>query len=207
MICLNGMNSHGFVVCDNALSELKSSADGTPVYALYRLLLESRSLVEAVALVETLAPAVGLNWVMGDPGGVVMIERSAFALAVYGPSEPGRAAYHTNHTVLCTDWRRGLEPGSGRPAPSRSSHLRFAVLQDHLMAGGGDLTVAKAQEILSSREDPDYPVSRGGGTNAVDRQIGFTLASSVWELCAKGAPLWHLAAGPPHETAWRTFAF
>jgi len=203
MISLNGMNSHGLAVCDNALTDLRSSPTGVPVFALYRMLLECRSLSQAVGVVRDTAPAAGLNWVMGDPDGVAMIERSAGRMEHHGPPDSGRPACHTNHPIVCADWRAGAASAA---APSRSSHLRYAALQARLLASDADLDVALAKAILSSTDDPDYPVSRGGGRNCLDHHIGFTLASSVFEL-RPGEPLWHLAAGPPHRTAYKVFGF
>lgn len=207
MISLNGMNSHGFAVCDNTLVQLRTDPNGLPIYVLYRLLLESRSLDEAVALVEQTPHAVGLNWVMGDPDGVTMIERSAGQAVRYGPVDPDRPAYHTNHPLTCADWGAAFQPGSPeRPRPSRSTYLRLAALHQRLHAPGADLTIDGLKAVLASQDDPDYPVSRGGGANQEDQQIGFTLACNIFEL-RHGDPRWHLAAGPPHSHAFRVFRF
>jgi hypothetical protein len=206
MISLNGMNSHGLAVCDNALTDLKSSPNGVPVFALYRLLLECPDLARAIDLASGLAPAAGLNWVMGDPGGVAMIERSAGRLERYGPSDAARPIFHTNHPIVCADLREDLAGAGGRAAPSRSSHLRFAALQARLLPERVEIDVGYLKALLASRDDPDYPISRCGGRNEADRQIGFTLASSVFELHA-GRPLWRLAAGPPHQAEFLTFGF
>jgi len=205
MISLMGMNSHGFAVCDNTLSQLRTDPGGLPIYAIYRLLLESRSLAEARELVERTPHAVGLNWVMGAPDGVAMIERSAGRAVPYGPVG-GRPAYHTNHPLVCEDWAEAFGPGGG-PRPSRSSYLRFAALHQRLQGlSAAELDADVLRGVLASRDDPDYPVSRGGGVNQEDQQIGFTLACSVFEL-RRGDPRWTLASGPPHATAFRTFGF
>ena len=81
------------------------------------MLLESRNLGEAIALIERTPHAVGLNWVMGDGTGVTMIERSAGKAVRYGPANDGRPAYHTNHPLVCDDWSPGI---AGAP-PARSS--------------------------------------------------------------------------------------
>lgn len=198
MLSLNGMNSHGFAVCDNTVNQLRANPDGLPIYAIYRLLLEAKTLAEAVALVERTPPATGLNWVMGDPGGVVMIERSGFEMI----ASPGGAVpvYHTNHPVTCGDWAGGVQA-----RPSRSSYLRLASLHQRLHSAASDaLDVDDLKAVLSARDDPDYPVSRGGGHNVDDMAIGFTLASSVFEL-DRERPRWHLASGPGHCTQTRVF--
>jgi hypothetical protein len=207
MISLNGMNSHGFAICDNTLTQLRTDPDGLPIYVLYRLLLESRSLAEARRMVERTPHAVGLNWVMGDPDGVAMIERSAGEAVHYGPGPSDALAYHTNHPLICADWGNTFAAdGPQRPRPARSSYLRMAALHQRLHAMDEAPGIEDLKAVLASRDDPDYPVSRGGGANQEDQQIGFTLACNIFEL-RRGDPRWHLAAGPPHRTAFRTFGF
>jgi isopenicillin-N N-acyltransferase-like protein len=204
MISLMGMNSHGFAVCDNALTQLRTDpADGLPIFALYRQLLESRSLAEARGRVESTPHAVGLNWVMGDAAGVAMIERSGGTAAPFGPGEDGAPVWHTNHPLVCEDWAPAFLDDGQRPRPARSSYLRLAALHQRL-APGAEVTVETLKAALSSRDDPDYPVSRGGGRNLEDQQIGFTLASSVFEFAADGTR-WHLAAGPPHANPYHLY--
>lgn len=206
MISLMGMNSFGFAVCDNALNQLRPNTRGVPVFAIYRLLLDSKTLIQAQTLVQQLPHAVGLNWVMGDAGGVCMIERSGHQAVLHAPM--GRApAFHTNHPLTCTDWRDEYHPDTHpRPRPARSTYLRFAAVHQRLQTRAADeLGIADLRNILSSQDDPDYPVSRGGGDNE-DQQIGFTLACNLFEL-RRDAPRWHIAAGPPHRTAFKVVDF
>lgn len=200
MISLMGMNSHGFAVCDNALTQLCTDPrGGLPIFALYRQLLESRTLSEAHRRVEATPHAVGLNWVMGDAEGVEMIERSGGRAVRFGPGEGGGPVWHTNHPLVSTDWA-----ASGtRARPARSSYLRLAALHQRL-APEPEITVDMLKATLSSRDDADYPVSRGGGHNLDDQQIGFTLASSVFEFLPEGVR-WHLAAGPPHANPYHLY--
>lgn len=204
MLSLNGMNSHGFAVCDNTVNQLRPNPGGLPAYAIYRLLLEAKTLAQAVNLLERIPPATGLNWVMGDPGAVVMIERSGFA-AVASPGG-AKPVYHTNHPLTCSDWA-GVGAAGERPRPSRSSYLRFASLHQRLHDTESDaLRIEDLRAVLSARDDPDYPVSRDGGRNEDDLAIGFTLACSIFELDPV-RPRWHLASGPAHCTEMRVFEF
>lgn len=201
MISLNGMNSYGFAVCDNALVGLRADVAGVPIFAIYRLLLESRSLKEALAIVETLPHASGLNWVMGDPMAVVMVERSAGRAVKFGPDDPARVIYHTNHPLKNDDVARLLP----KVRPNRSTNLRFAALDQRLRGLEESLTVELIKSVLAGRDDPDYPVSRCGGSNENDENIGYTLASCIFELDA-ARPRLHIAAGPPHLCEFRTFS-
>lgn len=207
MISLNGMNSFGFAVCDNTLGQLRTDPAGLPIFAIYRLLLEARTLGEAQGIVQRLPHAVGLNWVMGDADCVCMIERSAHKSVRY-ESQSSAPAFHTNHPLQSADWRDDYQAGApARPRPARSSYLRLAAVHQRLQGrNAAALGIEDLREILASQDDADYPVSRGGGPNGEDQQIGFTLACNIWEL-RKGDPRWHIAAGPPHRTAFTTVSF
>lgn len=207
MISLNGMNSFGFAVCDNTLGQLRTNPNGVPIFAIYRLLLEAQTLIEAQALIQRLPHAVGLNWVLGDPGGVQMIERSAYETVPYAPQHQA-PAFHTNHPLICTDWRDLYRTDThDRPRPTRSTYLRLAAVHQRLQGRvSAELGIHDLKEILASQDDADYPVSRGGGANQEDQQIGFTLACNIFEL-RKGDPRWHIATGPPHRTAFTTVSF
>lgn len=199
MISLNGMNSHGVAICDNTLGQLKADPAGLPVYAIYRMLLESHSLAQACQYVVATPHAASLNWVMGDPDGVAMIERSGGKAEHYFRPSTKVPVFHTNHPLVNDEWT------DIDRMPSRSSYLRYASLHERLFSEGQNLTVDDLKAVLSSQDDPDYPVSRGGA-GLEDRHIGFTFASSVFELYEDN-PVWHLAAGPPHKEDFRTFSF
>lgn len=207
MISLMGMNSHGLAVCDNTLPQLSIDPAGVPVFALYRTLLERRSLTDAVALVTGTPHAVGLNWVMGDgmDEGVAMIERSARRAVRYGPNAPSAVAYHTNHPLVNDDWAEAYCNAAAQPRPHRSSYLRFAALHQR-MAAAADIDAGALKDALRSRDDAAFPVSRSGGQGLEDQAIGFTLASSIFEL-RPGDPSWHMAAGPPHERPYHIYRF
>lgn len=206
MISLMGMNSHGLAVCDNSLTQLRSDLRGLPIYALYRLILERRSCAEARELIERIPHAVGLNWVIGDAAGVDMLERSAAQSVRYSPAGQAPLAYHTNHPLACNDWQDAFSHVTP-PRPTRSTYLRLAALHQRLHGvEPGAISVQLLKETLASRDDQDYPVSRGGGCNVQDQHIGFTLACNIFEL-RRGELTWHLAPGPPHETEFRTFRF
>ncbi|HEX4195875.1 MAG TPA: C45 family peptidase [Caulobacteraceae bacterium] len=204
MISLNGMNSFGFAVCDNALTQLSADVAGVPIFAIYRSLLESKSLDEAVERLGRYPHASGLNWVMGDPAGVAMLECSTRQIARYGPSDPALPIYHTNHPLKSRDLALAHRESAGQRRPTRSTYLRFAALHERIGGLEDELSVEAIKAILASRDDPDYPVSRGGGRNEEDQQIGFTLACCIFELSAEH-PRLHIAAGPPHDHDFRIF--
>jgi hypothetical protein len=125
----------------------------------------------------------------------------------YTSDDPAKPIFHTNHPLRSSNLtpdRLGSWAQAFRARPSRSSYLRLAALQERLSGLRGTLTMDQIKTILSSRDDPDYPVSRGGGLSGDDIAIGFTLACCIFELSAERAKL-HIASGPPDRTAFRTF--
>lgn len=207
MISLNGMNGFGFAICDNTLVQLRTDSAGVPIFALYRLALECKTVAEARRLLSGLPHASGLNWVMGDPDEVCMLEASAGSIVPYTSDDPAKPIFHTNHPLRSTNLtpdRLSSWAQASRARPSRSSYLRLAALQERLGGLRGTLTMDQIKTILSSKDDPDYPVSRGGGLSGDDIAIGFTLACCIFELSAE-RPKLHIASGPPDRTAFRTF--
>jgi hypothetical protein len=200
MISLNGMNSRGLAVCDNALNGLRRDPDGLPVFAFYRLLLEAPDVCSALHIIERHPSASGINWVIGDPNQVAMIERSAGEAVVQqaGPGAP--PLFHTNQPLHNAE--RANEADLVRP--TRSSKERFLCLSQR-MGERTDLESDDLIQMLSAQDNIDYPVSRTG-VSSDDDEIGFTLASSVFELSPDG-PVWRLAPGPPHMTAFRAYTF
>lgn len=201
MISLIGMNSHGLAICDNSLGQLRPDPEGVPVYVLYRLLLECASLRAATALIRQTDHAACVNWVIGDRAGVAMIERSGKETEAYlTPSRP-QIACHTNHPLRCDDW--AIDPTSAEscPAAQRSSFLRMAAIERRMLGHqAGQIDATDLMATLSARDDPDYPVSRGGEESLSD--IGFTFASSIFEF-GEHDTVWHLAPGPGHKTAFQ----
>lgn len=207
MISLNGMNGFGFAICDNTLVQLRTDAAGVPIFALYRLALECKTVAEARRLFSELPHASGLNWVMGDPTEVCMLESSAGSIVPYTSDDAAKPIFHTNHPLRSTNLtpdRLQSWAQASRARPSRSSYLRLAALQERLSGLRGTLTMDEIKTILSSKDDPDYPVSRGGGLSEDDIAIGFTLACCIFELDAR-EPKFHIAPGPPDHTDFCTF--
>jgi len=207
MISLNGMNSFGFAICDNTLVQLRTDPAGVPIFALYRLALECRTVAQARRLFSELPHASGLNWVMGDPTEVAMLESSAGSIVPHTSNDPSKPIFHTNHPLRSTNLtpdRLQSWAQTSRARPSRSSYLRLATLQERLSGLRGTLSMDQIKTILSSKDDPDYPVSRGGGLSGDDIPIGFTLACCIFELDA-ARPQLHIASGPPDHTEFRTF--
>jgi hypothetical protein len=141
---------------------------------------------------------------MGDPKQVVMLERSAGCAVRYGPRDAAKPIYHTNHPLANPDLAPAFRKKPGSERAMRSTYLRFAALHEYLSSREEALTIDAIKAILASRDDLDYPVSRGGGRNDEDQAIGFTLACCIFELSAT-TPKLHIAAGPSHVSAFRTF--
>jgi isopenicillin-N N-acyltransferase-like protein len=211
-ISMNGLNSLGVAVGDNALPQLRPQKGGLPVFAIYRGILECRNFGEAREFLHRVPHASGLNWVLGDPKNVGMFEASSGKIVAYEPGGKSERLFHTNHPLVNDDYdpirmgiisRRAQAPDTPFP---RSSYLRWASLQMRLWDTRNPVTVEQVKAAFAACDDPEYPVCCGADSNPSDPQIGFSLVSCIWEL-EEGNPRVHIASGPAKDAPFRTFAF
>lgn len=194
-IGLTGMNSARLSMSCNSLTSLNSNSTGVPVTCVLRRFLEFGSFDEAVAFVRSVPHASGQNYVVAAPGVVRSFECSANKVVEFEPDPTHRRVCHTNHPLANDD------VGRGAPTPSASTHARMASINGRLGRPGAAPTLEDIKAALSARDDPSYPVSRKG--DVTDRLIGYTIGSCIYDLGE--TPRMHIAAGPPCETAWKTF--
>ena len=163
MISLNGMKSFGFAVCDNTLGQLRTSIRGDCQSS------RSTGCSSKAAHWRRRAPdgatphAVGLNWVMGDPDGGRMIERSGGASSRAARRRATRCFSHQSPADLHGLGRRHSPGAPHRPRPSRS--ILSAACRPASAAAGRAASDIGIEELKASspRGRSDYPVSRGGG--------------------------------------------
>lgn len=194
-IGLTGMNSARLSMSCNSLTSLNSNSTGVPVTCVLRRFLEHGSFDEAVTFVRTVPHASGQNYVVAAPGVVRSFECSANKVVEFEPDPAHRRVCHTNHPLANDD------VGPGAPTPSASTHARMASINARLGRPGVAASLEDIKAALSARDDPSYPVSRMGDVR--DRLIGYTIGSCIYDLGEK--PQLHIAAGPPCQTAWKTF--
>lgn len=195
-IGLTGMNSARLSMSCNSLTALNSNSTGVPVTCVLRRFLEFNSFDEGAAFVRGAPHASGQNYVVAAPGVVRSFECSANKVVEFQPDPSHRRVCHTNHPLANDD------VGRGAPTPSASTHARMASINGRLGRPGASPTLDDIKAALSARDDPAYPVSRKG--DVTDRLIGYTIGACIYDLSER--PQLHIAAGPPCETPWKTFA-
>jgi hypothetical protein len=198
LLGLTGLNSKGIGICCNTLSQLSHSRDGLPVAFVVRGVLESASLEDAAAFVQSIGHASGQNYAIGGPGRIVDFECSAGKVVPY-VSGSARLC-HTNHPlanddqparITSTQPVRAKEAGS-QPAALSNSEQRYTYLERALGADSQALTVEKMKTLLSTCEAP-INVARDSAGDSM------TLGSLVMEL---DLPALHYAPGPPAEEVY-----
>jgi hypothetical protein len=205
-----GLNNKSVGVCLNALtSQLERSPEGLGTLFVARGILSRTGLAEAVKFVQSVKHASGEAYMIGGPDEVVCLEASANAVRRFLLYPGATRVYHTNHPLVSGDlWLEGQ--GSGMAAsPFReafkkgraNSERRLEALGKSLGDPSKPVTVATAKSILSSHDDPEYPVCRHGKTG----QGNITTFSLIMDL--KPSPEFHVAPGPPCKTEFRTYTF
>jgi isopenicillin-N N-acyltransferase-like protein len=212
MICLNGLNSFGVGVVDNALTQLNCSPSGLPVFAIYRLILECSSAQEVATLLENIPHATGLNWVFGDPIGAHMYECSATQVVPVTLFGQSNRLFHTNHPLCNGDqsdfiaWENSGSKLNANYEDHRSTYLRQAALHNRLGDFSQDICLSGLLAALASKDDPNYPVSKHAIEALSSDQMGATIGSVVMEL-DPNSPKMHLAAGAGHIDPYVTIGF
>jgi hypothetical protein len=82
-----------------------------------------------------------------------------------------------------------------------NSEARLVALKRRLSDASKPVTLETAKSILSSHDDPEYPVCRHGRPGQGD----ITTFSLIMDL--KASPEFHVAPGPPCKTEFRTYRF
>ena len=200
MIGLCGMNNAGLAVVVNTLSELPSATDGLPVAFVSRGLLSHKSLADARRFLYEVNHAAGQNYILAGRLSVEDHECSAEGKNRFRPTQAvGEAVWHTNHSLAGGHVVHTQELAA--TGGSANSHARMDTMNARLGATGGAWDMATAISALCNRDHADYPISRRFEGGVSDH--GFTFASVIWELAP--ALRAHVAAGPPHDTAYQTF--
>ena len=185
-----GVNTANLGCTINILPTRKGDKSGLPMPYLVRGILERRSRQEALDFVKGVRSyAAPMNYIIGDPSGVTMIETAQDLLVTYDNYEGETFVAHTNHPLEDTS---KLEPGVVSKSPER------LVKTIELISGRvNEIDVGEVKQIFrtppilkSYQTDPTFP----------------TLLSVVIEL-APNHPKIHVAPGPPDIHNYSSFDF
>ena len=185
-----GVNTANLGCTINILPTRKGDNSGLPMPYLVRGILERRSRQEALDFVKAVGSyAAPMNYIIGDPSGVTMIETAQDLLVTYDKYEGETFVAHTNHPLEDTN---KLEPGIVSKSPER---LAKTI---ELMSGRvKEIGVSEVKQIFrtppilkSYQTDPTFP----------------TLLSVIIEL-APDNPKIYVAPGPPDIHNFSSFDF
>ncbi|MEM6581324.1 MAG: C45 family peptidase [Pseudomonadota bacterium] len=194
-IGLNGLNTASLGIACNSLLTLRAARTGLPVAFVMRRFLEHTDFDEACAFLRDAPHASGQNYLVSAPGCVRSFECAAGAVVEYQPTEDCSRVCHTNHPLVNQNTNSVVRAA----AAQASTHARMASIYARLGRTGVEVSLSAVKAALSAHDDPQCPVSRLGDYG--DALIGYTLASSIYEL--GDTPKLHIAAGPPCQTDWR----
>lgn len=205
-IGLCGLNSAGIGICCNTLMQLDYSRKGLPVAFVVRGVLRQRNFEDVERFLRSIEHASGQNYLVGAPGRIASFECSSSSVTEFTPYPDLDRTYHTNHALRNTDQRMVMERFPDKSSVERSGSpttaRRLATLETHLSSPDRSVGVQEIKTALSSREDPDGPISREARKAGEDTHIGFTFGSLIMELSTP--PVLHIAAGPPSVSPYKT---
>lgn len=198
-IGFNGMTTAPLGITCNSLSQLRSSSSGLPVAFLVRSVLARRTIDEAEMFLRSIAHASAQTYTLSAPGDVRCLECSAQRIERFEPDAAPTRVFHTNHPFVNHDW----DGESGAERVDANSAARLASVHRHLGRRSGTITVSQAKAALAAHDDRDNPVSCRRRPDDDAGTMNFTAGASVYEM--GDTPQLHLAAGPPCQTAFKTF--
>ena len=205
-----GLNNKSVGVCLNALtSQLQRSPTGLGTLFVARGILSHSRLDGAVKFVQDVKHASGEVYTIGGPDEVVCLEASANKVSRFVPYPGATRVYHTNHPLVSDDlWLEGKNFKTIAPQFREAfkkhrlnSETRLEALKKRLEDTSKPVTVETAKSILSSHDDPEYPVCRHGRPGQGD----ITTFGMIMVLTP--SPEFHVAPGPPCKTEFRTYTF
>lgn len=197
IICQDGM-SPNLGLCLNHIGQLDRSSTGLPVPFVARLLLEkSANIEQAESLLNQYTHASGMNYGLVDKHKVKTFEVSANHVEEFVPAPELKRIWHTNHPLVNQHFCRAIQTWDRLPdQDAGNTQTRMAYLDREVPVAEKPLTVARVQEILSSREAPissqeedDFPTVNG----------------LVMELSTE--PTLFFSPGPPSQHDFVAFRF
>ena len=204
VIGIVGLSNAPVGLINNNLSQMQTSRSGLPVNFVVRGVLAQNSYADAVAFLKKVPHASGHNYLLGGPETAQSFECSAHKVVEFRAEQFPGAVYHTNHPFVNDDQLPEYAGSGAKPDEKpTSTQARCAVLEKHLAALPSEIDVETVKSILSSREDPDWPVCVSH--KPWDPGASFTAGCLIMEMTTP--PVLHLAPGPPCETEFKTYTF
>lgn len=196
---LCGISVHGFALTCNALVDLPYDDQGLPVAFIVRSALDSPDMDSAVDFLKTVTHASGQCYTLADASRLISIEACANGVEVWprDTSDTG-ICLHTNHPLWFPSQDILCDPASP------TTFARLAALEKRFTPPlHKQPTAERIKDALSSKDDPDQPVSREiGRQDETDQLINYTFASIMFEMTERPTVL--MTVGPPSQSGCYT---
>ncbi len=203
LIALNGLNKQGIGVCVNTLMQLNACEDGLPVAFMIRGVLSKKKGKDALHFLKTTKHATGQNYILGVVDSVYDYEASANKVVRLYPDASG-IVYHTNHPLVNDDvkpWYKDYyQDYLAGKTQHNNSEVRIATLKKRA-SQSKEKNDTFLMATLRSKDDPKNVVCRPN----IPSKSFFTFGSTILTLSDK--PNLQITAGPPDESAYKTFVF
>ncbi|MCA1752683.1 MAG: C45 family autoproteolytic acyltransferase/hydrolase [Cryomorphaceae bacterium] len=198
-IGITGMSSAPVSINCNILMQLDYARKGLPVSFIVRGVLKQNSYEEARDFLHRIPHASAQNYLIGGEEQVGSFECSATAITEFRPFAEAPFTYHTNHPLtnesFSVRYYEILEEHGVSLEEAMTFCQRLPSFQQRFDSTTTDFGIAEIMEVLSSRDHE--------GVDVLSNSL--TYASVVYELSAN--PVFHIAPGKPHETAYEELVF
>ena len=197
ILCQDGMNRN-LAFCCNHIGQLARDRRGLPVTYVSRLLLEKSGNVEqGHELLREIPHASGMNYGLADKCETRTFEVSSDQVVEFTPAPNLKRVWHTNHPVANDNYCRDIALWDRLTDQEAAlTGARFDFIEREVRKADRPMSVARIQELLSSREVPvschtedDYP----------------TINSVIMEMGEN--PVLLFAPGPPSQCDYIPFRF
>ena len=210
LIGIYGMNNYSVGVCGNTMSAiLKKSINGLGALFVFRVILNQKSLNNAVDIIQKLPHASGVNYIIGDETSVVDYECSPNQVKQFLPYQGSTRVYHTNHPLENTDKDDeylallnyiNFYGDYGFENWRFDTKTRLDYLKHNLQENSSPITVEKIKKILCSHDVKDHPICRHDLPSGANTNMGIIMELSK-------PPKLHISFGAPCRTEFSLYEF
>jgi predicted choloylglycine hydrolase len=210
LIGIYGMNNYSVGVCLNSMSPiLKKNLNGLGALFISRLILNQKSLKNAVKIIQKLPHASGVNYLIGDGTSVADYECSPNQVKQFLPYQGSTRVYHTNHPIENTDFDDEYLTllnninyyGENGPERKREdTKTRLNSLKHNLQENSKSITVEMIKKILRSHDVKEYPICRHDLPSGAYTNMGFIMELSE-------SPKLNISFGTPCKTDFSKYEF
>ena len=210
LIGIYGMNNSSVGVCLNTMSPiLKKSTNGLGALFISRLILNQKSVKDAVNIIQKLPHASGVNYLIGDGTSVVDYECSPNQVKQFLPHQGSTRVYHTNHPIENTDVddeylallnNINYYGDYGLENWRLDTKTRLDYLKHKLKENSRSITVEMIKKILRSHDPKEYPICRHDLPSGAYTNMGLIMELSE-------SPKLNISFGTPCKTDFSKYEF